>query len=182
MTATASASERLVYAQVFTAMHAGLGDRATPAFLEEWKRLGIHVDKLLPGYAYEVFENAVIAAARLFPELDRPDAVAEVGRRLAVATVDASPVGKALLPLLRVMGTGRALRRIYGKSTGENYNHVSFGAETPKSLEMSMSDVGHIPDMTRGSVVGMGEKMNLPLRAKILTFSAPRVTYLIEWD
>jgi uncharacterized protein (TIGR02265 family) len=86
------------------------------------------------------------------------------------------------LPLLRVMGTGRALRRVYLKSTGENYNKVSFGTETPKSLEMSMSDVGNIPDMARGSVLGMGEAMGIPLRAKIASFEAPKVTYLIEWD
>ena len=91
------------------------------------------------------------------------------------------PVGKHLLPLLKVMGTARALRRVYSKSTGENYNQVSFGAETPKSLEMSMSDVGNIPDMARGSVLGMGEAMGIALRASIVTFRAPQVTYLIEW-
>ncbi|MBK7860735.1 MAG: DUF2378 family protein [Archangiaceae bacterium] len=125
--------------------------------------------------------KAVLCGARLFTELERPQAIAEVGRRLTLATIGASPVGKHLLPLLKVMGTGRALRRVYSHSTGENYNVVSFGAETPQSLEMHMTDVGNIPDMARGSIIGMGESMGISLRAQITAFSAPRVTYLIEW-
>jgi uncharacterized protein (TIGR02265 family) len=182
VTATASASEKLVYAPVFEAIVRGLQDRATPSYLAEVKRIGVDLLKPLPGYPYPVFESVVLASAKMFPERERPDAIAEVGRRLTVATIDTSPIGKALLPLLRVMGMGRALRRVYSKSMGENYNQVSFGAETPKSLEMRMSDVGHIPDMTRGSIVGMGDAMGVPLRAKIQAFDAPRATYLIEWD
>lgn len=157
-------------------------DRATPAFREELARLGVHVDRLLPGYPYEKFEKSALAASRLFPELEPDAAMAEVGRRLCLANVDASPVGKTLLPLLKLMGTGRALRRVYSKSTGENYNVVTFGAETPKSLVMHMSDVGNIPDMARGSIFGMGDAMGIKLRAKITAFVAPMVSYLIEWD
>jgi uncharacterized protein (TIGR02265 family) len=182
VTATSAATEKLVYAPVFEALVRGLGDRATPAFVEELKRIGVSPDKLLPGYPYETFEDTVLVAAKLFTSLKRPDAIAEVGRVLTLATVDASPVGKALLPLLKVMGTARALRRVYSKSTGENYNKVTFGAETPKSLEMSMSYVGNIPEMTRGSALGMGEVMGIPLRARIAAIEAPRATYVIEWD
>jgi uncharacterized protein (TIGR02265 family) len=182
MTATSAAAEKLVYAPVFSALAKGLATRMTPAFLEETKRLGVNFNKLLPGYPYPVFEQTILAATKLIPEKQGPDAIAEIGRIITLATIDESPVGKALLPLLRVMGTGRALRRVYLKSTGENYNKVSFGIETPKSLEMSMSDVGNIPDMARGSVLGMGEAMGIPLRARIASFEAPKVTYLIEWD
>ena len=181
MTATASAAEKLVYAPVFQALAKGLGDRMTPAFIAEVRRVGVHFEKLLPGYPYPVFEHTILAAAGLFPDLPNADAVAQVGRLITLATIDASPVGKHLLPLLKVMGTGRALRRVYTKSTGENYNQVSFGAETPTSLEMSMSDVGNIPDMARGSVLGMGDAMGIALRARIARFEAPKVTYLIEW-
>jgi uncharacterized protein (TIGR02265 family) len=181
VTATASAAEKLVYSPVFQALAKGLGDRITLAFVDEVRRLGVNFEKLLPGYPYPVFEQTILAAASLFPDLQRVDAIAEVGRLITLATIDASPVGKHLLPLLKVMGTGRALRRVYSKSTGETYNKVSFGAETPTSLEMSMSDVGNIPDMARGSVVGMGEAMGIVVRARIARFEAPRVTYLIEW-
>src|SRR5262249_46648076 len=122
---------------------------------------------LLPGYPYPTFEATVLAASKLFSPREPADAIAEVGRAITIATIDASPVGKHLLPLLKLMGTGRALRRVYSKSTGENSNQVSFGAETPRSLEMSMSDVGNIPDMARGSILGMGDAMGVSLRARL---------------
>jgi uncharacterized protein (TIGR02265 family) len=182
VTATASAREKLVYAPVFSALAKGLGERLTPAFAGELKSFGVNLDKLLPGYPYPTFEATVLAAAKLYADRERPEAIAEVGRVLCLATIDSNPVGKHLLPLLKVMGTGRALKRVYSKSTGENYNQVTFGAETPKSLEMSMSDVGNIPDMARGSILGMGDAMGIPLRARIVAFAAPKVTYRVEWD
>lgn len=175
------ADEKLVYTQVLEAYFDGLADQATPAFFEELKGLGIVREKLLPGYSFETWERAVHAAAKLFPHLGPNDAQAEVGRRLALATVNGSTLGKTLLPLLRVMGKARALRRAFGRSAGENYNEVTFGAETPSSLEMHMSDVGGTPDMPRGSVVGIGEAMGFSLRARIVKYEKPRATYLIEW-
>jgi uncharacterized protein (TIGR02265 family) len=182
VTATAAAAEKLVYAPVFEALAKGLGSRMSPAFIAEARRIGVNFEKLLPGYPYPQFEQTILAAARLFRDRQETEAIAEIGRLITLATIDLNPVGKALLPLLRVMGTGRALRRVYSRSTGENYNKVTFGTETPRSLEMSMTDVGNIPDMARGSVLGMGEAMGIPLRARISEFQAPRVTYLIEWD
>jgi uncharacterized protein (TIGR02265 family) len=184
MTATGGAgtAEKLVYKPTFQALISGLGDRITPAFRDELAKLGVQLERLLPGYPYSTFESTVIASAKLFPELEREAGIAEVGRRICLGTIDANPVGKTLLPLLKLMGTARALKRAYGKSTAENYNVVTFGAETPRSLVMSMSDVGNIPDMARGSIIGMGEAMGITLRAKITAFAAPQVTYLIEWD
>ncbi|MFO0600708.1 MAG: DUF2378 family protein [Myxococcaceae bacterium] len=178
----AASSEKLVYKPVFEALRQGLVDVMTPGFREALKGMGLNFEKLDPGYPYPLFEKVVLEAAKLFTDRSQPDAVAEVGRRLALATVDQNPVGKHLLPLLRVMSTGKALRRVYSRSTGENYNEVSFGAETPKSLEMNMTDVGNIPDMARGSIFGMGDAIGLKLRAKIIWFEAPKVRYLIEWD
>jgi uncharacterized protein (TIGR02265 family) len=181
-TTVAGVEEKLVYKPVFEAFWDGLTDRATPAFRDELKALGLTREKLLPGYPYDVWEKAVLAGAKLFAELSPEDGVAEVGRRMCLATIDASPVGKTLLPLLKLMGVVRALKRVYSKSTSENYNVVTFGEETPKSLVMHMSWVGNIPDMARGSIVGMGQAMGIPLRAKTKAFVAPKATYLIEWD
>lgn len=174
--------EKLVYKPSFEALIIGVSDRATPAFRDELSSFGVSIDRLLPGYPYEKFEKTVLAASKLFTELEQSEAIAEVGRRLCLATIDANPVGKTLLPLLKLMGTTRALKRAYSRSTAENYNVVTFGAESPKSLVMHMSDVGGIPDMARGSILGMGEAIGVKLRAKITAFVAPMVSYLIEWD
>lgn len=174
--------EKLVYRPVFEALFEGLGDRANGAFYDELKAAGIAREKLLPGYTFETWERAVQAAARLFPELSPQDGQAEVGRRVALTSVNSSTLGRTLLPLLKLMGRGRAIRRTFGRSTGENYNVVSFDNETPKSIEMHMTDVGSTPDMPRGSVLGMGEALGFPLKVRILRYDKPRATYLIEWD
>lgn len=181
-TTAGGVEEKLVYKPVFEAFFDGLGDRATPAFRDELKALGLSREKLLPGYPYDTWEKAVLAGAKLFADLAQEHAIGEVGRRMCLATIDASPVGKTLLPLLKLMGVVRALKRVYSKSTSENYNVVTFGPETPKSLVMHMSYVGRIPDMARGSILGMGQAMGIPLRAKTIEFTAPKATYLIEWD
>ena len=91
-------------------------------------------------------------------------------------------MGKHLLPLLKVMGIGRALRRAYSRTTDGNFNTITFGAETPKSLEIHMSFVGAIPEFARGSIVGLGQMLGAVLRPTTRSYEAPRVTFLVEWD
>jgi uncharacterized protein (TIGR02265 family) len=175
--------EKLIFRQVVEACFVvGLADRLTPAYRAHLKTFGIDLEKLLPGYPYANWEKAVQSTVRLFPELDADQAVAEVGRRMCVATVESNPVGKRLLPLLRVLGVGKALRRAYSRTTEGNFNTITFGVETPKSLEIHMSFVGQIPEFARGSVVGLGEMLGVALRPVTTVFEAPRATFNVGWD
>lgn len=175
--------EKLIFRPVIEALFVrGLSDRMTPAFRARLKNLGIDLDKLLPGYPYAAWEQAVQSTATLFPEMESTDALAESGRRMVVATIQDNPVGKHLLPLLKLLGTGRALRRAYSRTTEGNFNTITFGTETPRSLEIHMSFVGQIPEFARGSIVGLGEMLGATLRPHTTSYEAPRVTYRVEWD
>lgn len=175
--------EKLIFRPVIEALFViGLADRLTPGYRAQLKALGINLEKLVPGYPYASWEKAVQLTASLFPELDADEALAEAGRRMVVATIEANPVGKRLLPLLKLLGVGRALRRAYSRTTEGNFNTITFGAETPKSLEIHMSFVGQIPDLARGSIVGLGEMLGATVRPKMTAYEPPRVTFNVTWD
>ena len=177
------AEQKLIYRPVIEALFVvGLADRLTPDYRARLTKLGINLDKLLPGYPYEAWEEAVLSTASLFPELETEPAIAEVGRRMVAATVEGNPVGKRLLPLLKMLGVGKALKRAYGRTTEGNFNTVSFGIETPKSLEIHMSFVGKIPEFARGSIVGMGQMLGAPLRPVTTAYTEPKATFTVGWD
>ncbi len=176
--------EQLIFRPVIEQLFVlGLADRMTPTFRAQLKKCGVDLDRLVPGYPYADWERAVQTIPSLFPELERSDALHEAGRRMTVATIESNPVGKRLLPLLKVMGIGRALRRAYSRTTEGNFNVITFGAETPKSLEIQMSFVGAIPDLARGSIVGVGQMLGATnLRSTTVKYEQPAAVFRADWE
>ena len=178
-----AAEQKLIFKPVIEALFiAGLNDRSTPAFRARLLRLGINVEKLLPGYEYGVWEAGIVEAVTLFPELARAAALEELGRRMVTANIDANPVGKTLLPLLRMMGMGRAIKRALTRGSNENFNEVTFGAETSQSLEVVMSFVGTVPEFALGTLTGLATALGAKsARAKVLRFEKAAAAYQLEW-
>ena len=179
-----SAVAKLIFKPVLEAMYVhGLSDRMTPAFRAKLTSLGINLDKLLPGYAYEVWERSLLEAVHLFPELDAKAALTELGRRMCVATIEHIPGASTLMPMLRVLGITRAIKRALKLGAAENFNQVTYGAETPKSLEVKMTFVGTIPDFVKGSQLGLlpffGAKNGA---CRITHVEGPAATYVLTWD
>jgi uncharacterized protein (TIGR02265 family) len=179
-----SADARLIFKPVFEAMYVhGLTDRITPQFKLELATLGVNVDRLLPGYPYDVWERSVLAAVQLFPELDPKAALTELGRRMCTATIEHIFGGTTVLPMLRVLGITRAIKRALKLGAAENFNDITYGAETPKSLEVKMSFVGTIPDFVKGSQLGLlpffGAKNGA---CRITHVDGPAATYVLTWD
>lgn len=177
-------SEKLIFKPVLEAMYVhGLTDRMTPGFRATLQGLGIHLDKLLPGYAYDVWERSLLAAVSLFPELDQKAALTELGRRMCTATIEHIPGATTLMPLLRVLGTTRAIKRALKRGTSENFNQVTFGAESATSLEVKMSFVGTIPDFVKGTQLGLlpffGAKNGTCELTKLENAAA---TFLLTWS
>ena len=176
--------EKLIFQPVIEAMFvAGLKDRMTDPFRARLKVLGIAVEKIRPAYPYEIWENALLEAVTLFPELQKGEALEELGRRLVSATIDAHPVGKTLLPMLRVLGISRAIKRTLKNGASENFNVATFGAETSTSLVVHMSDVGRIPEYAMGTLAGLAGHVGAKnVRATIESYTPPTATYLLEWS
>ena len=178
------AEQKLIFKPVMEALFiGGLGDRMTGDFRAQLLKLGVDVQKLLPGYDYVVYERAVLDAVSLFPELDRPAALTELGRRMVQATIDASPVGKSLMPVLKLLGMVRAMKRSLSRGASENFNLVTFGAESPQSLEVIMSFVGKIPEFALGTLTGLATALGAKdVRGRVLRYEREAATYLIEWS
>lgn len=118
----------------------------------------------------------------LFPELSRAEAIQEIGRRVVQANIDANPVGKTLLPVLKLLGMGRAIKRTLKNGANENFNVVTFGKEGPQSLEVLMSFVGTIPEFAQGTLLGLGNALGgKSVSARVLTYEKSAATYLVEW-
>lgn len=176
--------QRLIFRPVIEALFVhGLADRMTPEFQARLGSLGIDLLKLVPGYEFAVWERAIGEAVSLFPELSTTDALVELGRRLAQRSIEANPVGATLMPILRVLGTAKALRRSLRRNNGENYNETTFGAETPHSLELTMSDAGAFPDFVRGTQLALMSALGAKGgRCTVLGRQPPAATFLLEWD
>ena len=178
-----AASDKLIFHPTVDALLVrGLNDRMTPDFRAKLATLGFDLDKVLPGYPYEKWEQAILAATSLFPELKRAEALEALGARLLKASLESS-VSSKLLPLLRVLGVTRALKRALKSGTGENFNIVSFGNETSTSLEISMSFVGTIPEFALGSMKSLPPILGgKNVRGQVMNYANPGATYLLEWD
>ena len=178
------ADQKLIFKPVVEALFvSGLKDRTTPEFEARLLKAGLNLQKLLPGYDYAVWEAGVLECVPLFPELDRPAALEELGRRMVKATIDASPVGKSLLPVLRLLGVTRAMKRSLSWGASENFNIVTFGAESTHSLEVLMSFVGKIPEFALGTLTGLAHGLGAKeVRGRIAKYEREAATYLIEWS
>jgi uncharacterized protein (TIGR02265 family) len=173
---------KLIFKPVFEAFLAGLGELVTPAYRASLLARGVNTAKLLPGYDYAVWEQTVIDAVPLLGALDRATALEDLGQRMVRATIDASPVAKSLMPVLKVLGVTRAVKRSLSRSTSENFNRVTFGAESPNSIEVIMSFVGKIPEFALGTCTGLVVQLGAKnVRGRVLTYENEAATYLLEW-
>jgi uncharacterized protein (TIGR02265 family) len=177
------ADQKLIFKPVMEALFVrGLADRATPAFRARLVKAGVNVEKLLPGYDYAVFEAGIIEAVSLFPELSREAALIELGRRMVVANIDANPVGKSLMPLLKLLGPLRAIKRSLSRRGNENFNVVTFGAETQQSLEVQMSFIGTVPEFAQGTLVGLATALGgKSVTSTLLRYENNTAAYKLEW-
>jgi uncharacterized protein (TIGR02265 family) len=177
------ADQKLIFKPVMEALFIqGVSDRATPAYRARLVKLGINVDKLLPGYDYAVFEAGIIESVTLFPELSREKALHELGRRMVNANIDANPVGKSLMPVLKLLGLSRALKRSLVRRGNENFNKVTFGAETPNSLEVLMSFVGMVPEFAQGTLHGLATALGgRSVVSHLVKSEGNAATYRLEW-
>lgn len=160
----------------------GLKDIETPAFHAELKKLGIDLDKPLPGYPFDLWERALELTAPLFPGLSPEALHEELGKRTVDGSM-ANPILKAVLTAVGVIGVTRALKRITSRSGAHSTNVITFGEETKNSLVLSSTHAGTMPHYGVGSykaLVGLLGGKNP--RAEVLSFNAPKATWLVEWD
>lgn len=115
-----------------------------PGLTERFRELGLDVEKpLLPAYDYAVWRACLEAQRQFVFPRDSPEAAArEQGARYVAAYFNRTPIGGALLMLLRVIGPRRTLERMTRNfRSANNFSDVSIVPTGPKSATLKVNDV-----------------------------------------
>ncbi len=129
-----------------------------------------------------MFEAGIIESISLFPELSREAALHELGKRMVNANIDANPVGKTLMPVLRLLGLARAIKRTLTRGSNENFNLATFPAEGPQSLDVNMSFVGTVPEFAQGTLAGLATALGgKSVTVELLKVENSAATYRVHW-
>lgn len=120
----------------------GLASRMTPQLKAQLKTVGLDLDgKIQPAYPAEVIAAASrIASKLLFPKLSEEAAFYELGT-IALEQFANTLLGRALFPMLRVMGWRRALQRMQSNlRTASNYAEVTVTEVAPDCFRLTLRD------------------------------------------
>ena len=119
-----------------------LRGRLSPAAVAQLRELGLDLDHVLPAYPLSIWEHGLrVTAATLFPELDLDAAMRELGRLLITGYQDTA-IGKAMFPLMRLLGPARVLARI-GRNfqSANNYTETKVSQLAPNRAELWVNRV-----------------------------------------
>lgn len=114
-----------------------LKDRLTPALRSELKAAGLDLDHVLPAYPLTIWEEALCIAARgLYPEHRPEEALAQLGR-LLIEGYQQTAIGKAMFPLMKLLGPARVLTRMSRNfQSANNYTETRVNQLSPREAEL----------------------------------------------
>jgi uncharacterized protein (TIGR02265 family) len=152
--------DRVCFGPAFAGLMTALGDRRTPEVVNRLRQVGFDPEgPLLPAYPIDAYLGAmrVIADAR-WPGQPLDDQMYELGRGLLRGYAQ-TLVGKALLPLLKLIGPERALQRMTRSiRTTNNYTETRLESLGPGHSSLWISPV-YFPGYYRG-VLAEGFALN----------------------
>lgn len=146
-----------------------------PGLIQRFRELGLDVEKpLLPAYDYAIWRNCLEAQREfVFPQDSTEAAAREQGARYVAAYFSRTPIGGALLVLLRVIGPRRALERMTRNfRSANNFSNVSVVSTGPKSATLKVNDVfsakpDYIVGMLEHGLSLMGTKAHLRVVSQV---------------
>ena len=158
--------------------------KVTPAMDAELKAAGVRLDKaFLPAYPIETWASALATCAKhLYPQDSAPEAYKKLGRSTIVGFCD-TLAGKALFPLLRLIGPVRALdRAARNYAATNNYTKVTLTRVGPTSFDFYLNEKHTLPQYDMG--VLEEALIQLHVQAPLVTLStqdSEGFTMRLEW-
>lgn len=177
--------ERLVFNSGFESLFSKeIRARVSPAMNEELKALGLRLDKpFLPAYPIEIWAQVVASCARhVYPEDSAPAAFLKLGRSTIVGFCE-TLVGRALFPLLRLIGPVRAIdRAARNYAATNNYTKVTLTRVGPASFDFYLNEKHTLPEFD----IGVLEEALIQLHVKspqvrLVSQDAEGFTMRLEW-
>lgn len=177
---------RVVFNSGFDALFSKeIRGKVTPAIDEELKALGVRLDKpFQPAYPVETWASTLDLLGRhLYPEDSTPDAYWKLGRSTIVGFGE-TLAGRALFPLLRLIGPVRALDRASRNyAATNNYTKVVLTRVGPTSFDFYLNEKHTLPQYDMGVVEAMLSHLHVVSpQVTLKARDAEGFTMAIHWD
>jgi uncharacterized protein (TIGR02265 family) len=177
--------DKVVYREALTSTLDAVRAQLTPRIVDRLKREAGFDDKALaPTYPMKVLDETIrVLSEEFFRGRARDEATYELGR-LAMKRYGDSTLGKALFPLVRLLGPMRFLKRIPSLfRQSNNYAEVSVEPFGPTGYELNHNEVGQHPHYMRGVIQSTGEILSLKDHAcELLSYDGHRARYRVQWQ
>jgi uncharacterized protein (TIGR02265 family) len=162
-----------------------LGGRITPALKHELRGLGLDLDKKLPpAMPREAWYQSIDLTARaVFPALPLDEAHREMGR-LLISGMSDTTFGKALAPVVKLLGVRRVLGRVpHNIKTANTFATATLVDEGPGVLRLEVNDVGSAPGLMRGSLEGLMRWAGAAAaEVEVAQSQPPSAVYRLRWS
>jgi len=150
------ANEKLVFGHAVQGIFLdALGERLNPQARVKFREAGIDLDRpLLPAYDQAVYHRCIeLAAAEVWPELPRADALRRVGAAV-MKSYEGTLVGKAVAGMIRMIGPRRTLERAtHNFRSATNYLECKVLTPEPRKAELTLNETSGVPTYFEGVVV-----------------------------
>lgn len=146
----ASFNMRAVFGSSYEALIRVMGDKLDADFATKLKAQGVDIKAINPAYPYETWvESLELAMAVLWPGASKDEATYRMGRAM-FDSWGHTLMGRALLPLLRLLGPKRGIERMTRNfRSSNNYAETKVTARGPTEYELWLNLVA-FPHYYRG--------------------------------
>jgi uncharacterized protein (TIGR02265 family) len=180
-----NADEQLVFPQTVEGLFVrGLAGAMTPGLRLQLRAAGLDLDRpLAAGYPAADFARWVrLASEALYPGMPEEQALRRMGRHFFDGYMD-TLMGKALAPVMRVLGPRRTLERME-RNFRSGSNYVAVRAETtgPSEVMLHFNEVHRIPGYYAGIIEHGAELTGAKdTTVEVLPAPAPGCALRVRW-
>lgn len=176
---------RVVFGSGFDALFSkDFRKRVTPQLEQELVTIGVRLDRPFnPAYSVEAWAQALSLSARhLYAQDALPEAYRKMGRSTVVGFGETF-IGKALFPLLRLIGPVRALdRAARSYASTNNYTKVVLTQIAPSCFDLQLNEKHTLPEYDMGVVEEMLTQLHVASpRVTLKTQDSEGFTMRLEW-
>jgi uncharacterized protein (TIGR02265 family) len=161
----------------------GLKNHVSPELREAMLAEGVDVAKLLPAYPLATWKRCMILTVSILYPLEKPDvAYARLGRLFMDGFFETF-IGRAMLPLLKLLGTKRVLERLrHSFRQGNNFSDTRLELLGPGKAQVWINEVFGHPSFVSGFIVRAMELIGDPsFEMKLVSTDGVSATYDATW-
>jgi uncharacterized protein (TIGR02265 family) len=177
---------RVVFGSGFEALFSkDFRTKVTPQLEKELSAVGVRLDRPFnPAYSVEVWSSVLsLCAKHLYADDSLPEAYRKLGRSTVVGFGETF-MGKALFPLLRLIGPVRALdRAARSYASTNNYTKVVLTQISPTCFDFYLNEKHTLPEYDMGVIEEMLTHLHVPSpRVNLQAQDTEGFTMRLEWN